>query len=398
MEDIDETEQVPEIYILESEKSDPEFIKNVKTALAATIVDYNADALALPKTIDMLQHKIPYVDNQHIIKNSWHSGQLKLLLGAVNFINIAYTDEIKYVVYAGAAPGIASGMLLDLFPKLKFILIDPAKFHVKTAKQNILNVGVGKVHEIIKSKKRMIIINDYMTMNLAEALIKVGICGKQLLFISDIRTDSVGESLPDCVDILWNLSQQYNWICKMTPSASMCKFRHPFYEDADKFMDMCILEPYAADFAISAANGIDFIENFKKRELVYIDGEVHLQSWAPISSTETRLISIFNNSPNIKSIKNYGTPNDYDAYMCYYNSILRSRFKFDNFYARASVGFDLCVECALEANIWESYVIKFLGVEPSAKFLIRERVWELIANASKIVNKERLNDVHGDLV
>ena len=80
------------------------------------------------------------------------------------------------------------------------------------------------------------------------------------------------------------------------------------------------------------------------------------------------------------------------------DALAKEGMRFDNFYARKSVGFDLCVECALESNIWESYVIKFLGVEPSAKFLIRERVWELIANASKIVNKERLNDVHGDLV
>jgi hypothetical protein len=190
-------------------------------------------------------------------------------------------------------------------------------------------------------------------------------------------------------------------MCVLKPFAAMNKFRHPFYNDADDFPKLSKEEPYATDFKISKEAGIDFIANFAERKLVYVSGEVHLQVWAPVSSTETRLISFLGLGENKgettdprNTLQDYGTPQEYDAYMCYFNNVLRARFAYENPYKRPKVGFCECVECSLEASIWETYVVKYQGIDPNAKGQIREHIWKLIDEASSVIKKDRLNESH----
>lgn len=370
------------------------FVDNIKLAIRQT----EEHPLEVPQTIQDLKFKVPYEEGQQIIKNSWHSGQLKLLVGTVKFLNLALAhqtnQQIKYVIYAGAAPGIASALLPKLFPNLLFILIDPSKFHcpAKAIPKNTSDKQAAKYAKT--AKPGLLVMQRFMTISLSQAFVDAGIHGSKCLFISDIRTDSGGKSLPDSVDILWNLSQQYNWMCILKPFAAMNKFRHPFYNDADDFPKLSKEEPYAEDFRISKEAGIDFIANFVERKLVYVSGEIHLQVWAPVSSTETRLISFFDGLEPKNTLQDYGTPQEYDAYMCYFNNVLRARFAYNNPYKRPKVGFCECVECSLEASIWENYVIGHLGIDPDAKGQIREHIWKLIDEACNIIKKDRLNESH----
>jgi hypothetical protein len=59
-----------------------------------------------------------------------HWGQRKLLFSEIEFLTV-YAPLHATVVYAGAAPGTHVAYLCDLFPTLKFVLVDPEDFTVK---------------------------------------------------------------------------------------------------------------------------------------------------------------------------------------------------------------------------------------------------------------------------
>eukprot|EP00961_Rhodomonas_salina_P297283 3937093-Rhodomonas_salina.2 len=56
-----------------------------------------------------------------------HWGQRKLFLSELEFLT-AHGVPWATVVYAGAAPGAHTRYLVELFPELKFVLVDPAPF------------------------------------------------------------------------------------------------------------------------------------------------------------------------------------------------------------------------------------------------------------------------------
>jgi hypothetical protein len=55
------------------------------------------------------------------------SGQRKLLLSEIEFLTL-FARPGDVVVYAGAAPGYHIPYLLDLFPFIKMVLVDPRQF------------------------------------------------------------------------------------------------------------------------------------------------------------------------------------------------------------------------------------------------------------------------------
>lgn len=67
-----------------------------------------------------------------------HYGQRKLLLSEIEFLTnvcISLPAKLKHkrivVIYAGAAPGDHIDLLYSMFPFIKFVLVDPAKFSVE---------------------------------------------------------------------------------------------------------------------------------------------------------------------------------------------------------------------------------------------------------------------------
>ena len=389
-----------EIYAFNNDCYSETYINNIKAAYAATVAEHDAldDYPEPPMTLDDITHEVPYEQGQKIIKNSLHCGQLKLLLGAISMITRTATDKTTFVVYVGGAPGIASAYFTTLFPQYKFILIDPAKFHIKVPAKHIYYLKpTDHVAKCASGKQQIYVIQRFMTDALAQEFVDAGICGENCLFISDIRTDSEGNCLPDCVDILWNLAQQYNWMCILKPYAAMNKFRHPFYVDADTFLDVAATEPYHTDFVTAKLNGIDFVHNFHTRTLTYVQGTIDLQMWAPVSSTETRLVTIFGDRKPSEMLYDYGTPTTYEGKLCYFNNVLRSRFIYNNPYRQPSAGFDRCIECAMEATIWEAYAVRFQGMDPHMRLQNRSIIENYVKKSMKIIGRDRTTDCHGDI-
>jgi hypothetical protein len=166
-------------------------------------------------------------------------GQLKLFLSTFQFLSL-YTKPYQetHVIYVGSAPGNNLEKLFSFFPHIYWHLYDPRTFF----------------NYLYKSPKVKIIENVYFDENKAKE-IKQKLKKKRILFISDIRTgpylhgDVISEKTIRDDNIL-----QYQFVKNLKPLYSQLKFRPPRDQS-----------------------------NYK-----YFEGKIYLQSFAPVSSTETR--------------------------------------------------------------------------------------------------------------
>ncbi len=212
-----------------------------------------------------LVHREPYKDHTEEFKNkmkSKHYGQRKLLLTELYFLAM-YAHLSTTVLYVGSAPGQHLNILLPLFPHHTFILYDPRGYEIKPS-------------------SRCIIHQNYFTDEECEKY-----AGKKILFISDIRREAYEEKM-----IIEDMEMQKRWIHIINPVMSMLKFRIPFTTG-----DYC-KEPYSLG---------------KKCTINYLDGDLLLQPWAPIFSTEMRLIV-----PSSPKMKEYDIT-EVDEKMFYHN-------------------------------------------------------------------------------
>lgn len=378
---------------IQAAKMSPENSAIFKPALTTALGERNIPPML---TLDDITGSLEYDPNAGIFRTSEHIGQRKLFLTELQFfVDKVPAGSAVTCVYAGAAPSNHTGMLSDLFPNIKFILVDPNPFDVFSAKPVFLH-GSGKgaresdpkmtddraralISAAVAGSERIYVINDLMTMEIARACADL-VPGSY--FISDIRTNaSGGADAPDTADILWNLSQQYNWMCAMKPAWSMLKFRHPFYAEAPEiFEKLCREEPRATDFALSRANGIDFVANQATQKLIYWAGEINIQAFPGPSSTETRLIT------DGKTIHEFGAQKEYESKLFYYNSVDRCWRHHANANASAADGFDHCNDCAIENHLWEKYV---------ATYAPDTRVIDYVRRLSGITHRNLLRGNHG---
>ena len=300
-------------------------------------------------TAPRLVSELPFFANVYASKPVYnrHLGQRKLFLSEMNLLNLVArkkkeTQDNRDIlfVYAGAAPCMHMGYLMDLYPEVKFLLVDPNEFFLifcspdiqknnesKTSHYHYSNQGriiyldsnsvsmyedpllskkeimafdnsiyikgqspkmpEGKIIEYIKnSPAQCFIIENYMTLSLSSALKNDHY---YTVFMSDIRTNSSlgSHDSPNEVDILWNNSQMFNWVNRMNPDCLCHKFRMQYLD-----FPFGIIEDYMqADFEESRVNGIDFIGNFKKNVFMFFAGDIYLEPWVSRGSSETRLVS-----------------------------------------------------------------------------------------------------------
>lgn len=381
----------------------------------------------LPITVDDLPfHRI--VEAPKPIYNR-HHGQRKLFLAELELLNIANNnnnDKPKLFVYVGAAPCMHLGLLMDLFPDTKFLLIDPNEFwithngqiHYEDTSGRFIylksNIGVSydpivkrtvvgpdaQVYtkgqspdidpdDIIKyismSDSQVFIYEDYCTVDLSAAL------STDLfytIFMSDIRTNST-DNEPAEIDILWNDSQFFNWICHMKPDIGSHKNRLPY-------LGTKISEPkdyMITDFEESKRLGLDFLSMIDKT-FTYFDGLAYLQAWVSSGSTETRLIFTKHGHDmthghviGSNDINKFGIPGnyvdipegyvpkkeepfmlpdipylfrkydtiEYDQKLLYHNRVNKGLGHFSNVWSNIVKPVDDCYDCSLEFDIWDHY-------------------------------------------
>ena len=256
-----------------------------------------------------------------------HWGQRKLLLSEIEFLTM-YGDLSETVVYVGAANGQHIPLLLEMFPKHRFILYDPANFHPHTIEQ-------AKAFP-----QRLTIVQDYFNDKIA-----LEYKGQSVLYICDIRRvpSDIKEGAKDYEKVFAKLieedmTMQQKWYYAMRPAATMLKFRPQFVDFSD---------PIGGT-------------------LTYLAGRVYRQVWAPPNSTEARLIVV---GPSAQQTSY--SELEYEQLMCYFNVIVRpSPYLLPTNLEPLEHKYDIIhYDMAGELFILEQYVKLFLPSEPVLKAL-----------------------------
>lgn len=140
------------------------------------------------------------------VKTVEHWGQRKLLLSEIEFLTLFYERELT-VVYAGAAPGKHINFMAEaLFPKMRFILIDPRDFDAWNT-------------------RRVTIRQEYFTDEMAREY-----ADTRTIFISDVRVNEAAKMDQDVREEaqLNDMYLQQGWARLLRPIATMLKFVLPY--------------------------------------------------------------------------------------------------------------------------------------------------------------------------
>jgi len=223
-----------------------------------------------------------YTDTEN--EKNIHYGQLKLLISEIEFL--INKNQKLFILYIGAAPGHHLTILSQCFPENIFICFDATKF------------GVNPSNNLI-FKRRFFV--DYDSEFYASL--------ENLLLISDIRGNlSIENSEIQSFDkfeeeVSKNLEQQKNWVLDMKPQFSLLKFRFPFT-----------------------------VKNY-----TYFPGEINFQVFAPVSSSETRLVV---SRKDIEKQEVYDTEK-YNNQLYFFNLCYRSKTFYED-EPVFGISFDFC--------------------------------------------------------
>lgn len=255
-----------------------------------------------PTVLEGIDMSLPYRPMDMDGGNNLHIGQRKLFMNELQFLvdHIDTANGRGTVVYAGSAPSMHLPYLAGLYPRLKFVLVDPNEHclimrdapHDRYGDTRVTHYTHGKDVAYVSSRpddrsrfrmadgsspQRMIQVWDgkkMQTLNrpsqgrypksqteignrivsclkrnkniryvISEAYFTDELCRSltgisgPIFFWSDIRT-SVSEH-PTEADITINNLQQMRWVSILKPEASMLKFRPPYYPtDTDDPLQM----------------------------------------------------------------------------------------------------------------------------------------------------------------
>lgn len=240
------------------------------------------DAVPFATHLTRFSKQAPYDPKDKLLSNV-HLGQRKLLMSEIQLLTYYYTknpekqqQQHPVVVYIGAAPGSHLVFLHTLFPHVRFILYDGAKFDPRLSKYPL----VFETH------------NEFFTddtCKLLKGVVKAQ--GRDLLFISDIRlSGDTHDKFEKQVDR--DNALQLGWIKILKPKYSLLKFRLPY--------------------------------NLKHGQAIdYVKGKVVLQMWPPATSGESRLLVA---RANINTMVRYDFKS-YEESLFYHNKWAR-RFCF----------------------------------------------------------------------
>ncbi len=262
-----------------------------------------------------------------------HDGQRKLLFSEIEFYNLVsqkYNLKDCIVVYVGSGEGVHMSFIFDLFPDLDFILIDPVKSLCK--------------HPFMKNKEKVIQINEYYTDHSYKKILELNKKNKKILFMSDIREEASEK------EIWSDMLQQQLWCIQLNSIAYLLKFRLPWITEDFNFNDFDYLLPLSSE-----KSKYDFKE--KDKGIKYLKGDIYLQIYPPVKSTETRLIHIRDNDEKFTFYKY--DPKFYEDQMFYFNtkSRLQSfKYKDSELMKYHLIGYDDSYESVSEYFIIEQYL------------------------------------------
>jgi cap2 methyltransferase len=228
-----------------------------------------------------------------------HWGQRKLLLSEIEFLT-KYGVSGATVVYAGAAPGTHTRYLIELFPELKFVLVDPAPFS-------------GRLTQAPRCLLRHELFTDAVAHQYAAR--------DDVLFLCDIRSCDwlIHDNLDHENKVLEDMQEQHRWHDIIQPIKSLLKFRLPWTPGCTQ----------------------------------YLAGDIYLSAFGPITTTETRLVPHGHERVMWDHKK-------YEEQLFHFNTVTRvARYAHTMPVGRPGHGLDYCYDCRAEVEILSQYLHKY---------------------------------------
>jgi hypothetical protein len=385
-----------------------------------------------------------------------HYGQLKLFLSEVSFLtHCGACDRASFVVYAGSAPGNTRHVLARMFPRSKFLLVDPHPHQISPS-MRCLYFDVALVNSrraaqtvhsrdpntpriatfvdfmcadgIIRTQARennvapewkiknardianaivahiseydFFIIENLFTDEIAHSIAQLGPrVASDVLFISDIRTrlhegiyDEDDESVsPSDLDIIANNAMQHIWVDIIQPRGCMLKFRTPYMNTPDR--------------ALVAQHSSEFKELFAQYEARfhvdiiarYLEGTYyylcahHIDLQSFPGSSSTETRLI--------ARENYGAtceyvPRDHEEKLAYYNLARECTFcdRYRDYFG-AIPGFDGCLDCTLAMFILEQWA----SIQNESRFASQcESAFDILRQLTTDLARPLLTGQHGN--
>lgn len=268
-----------------------------------------------------------YRRRAHETKSLLHWGQRKLLLSEIKFLTEHSFDNAT-VLYVGAAPGTHILQLMRMFPSLSFELYDPAPFH-----ETLENAPRCTTHcELFCDQTAL----EYARRS-------------DVLFICDIRTCDYTIHSEAYVQqrVQEDMLTQQRWHEIIQPQKSLLKFRLPWTPGKTE----------------------------------YLAGDLYIQAFAPLTSTDCRLVPERTRKILYDHI-------EYEERMFYFNTVQRTaRYKHTMPVGLSYTGLDYCFDCRAEVDILCAYLNKIHSLKSDEDLQLK--FVELSAECSRVISSTR---------
>ena len=242
----------------------------------------------LPITLDDIKYQKKYIESEigNYLLNC-HIGHIKLLCVILEFLIQCQKNNFDmnnlFIIYIGSAPGISLNIIDILYPNILWLLYDKNKFLINNTNNNFTFMHqYFEDDDIIEAKKLYIKSNR-----------------KHFIYICDMRADVSEEA------IMNDMIKQQKWLIELNCDAYCLKMRLPYYL-GDKYYDYELPKCF------------NTIPKKSINEILYINGTIHLQVFAPKRSTETRLMGFKPYELQVYNIK------EYEGKCMYFNSHVRA--------------------------------------------------------------------------
>jgi hypothetical protein len=168
-------------------------------------------------TKEMVYNKLK---SETLSKKNLHYGQLKLLLSEMEVFLLLKAKKIRYVIYAGAAPGTHINVLAKFLPHIEWYLYDPRNVFDKNL-ANFSNVHIYVQYFTINDAKKLrncLIKNKKLRKN-------------ELMLISDIRNNIIEKAKKSAnlgaqqEIVFQDMNLQSGFYDTLKPDISLFKFR-----------------------------------------------------------------------------------------------------------------------------------------------------------------------------
>jgi len=241
-----------------------------------------------------------------------HIGQRKLLLSEIQFLTTYYKAHRGHptLLYVGAAPGSHMTFLSFLFPAVKFVLYDGAKFDPRLKTHPAFEIHEGTDGFMTTEKCKELVAKKY----------------PNLLFVSDIRLDGADHDAFEH-GVTRDMSLQKEWVEILKPVMSLLKFRMSYH--------------------------------MKEHEkMTYLKGILYYGIWPRPVSGETRLLV---KKADIGKDVAYDFT-DYEETMFYHNKVRRSfcypiEDRYKKYMTGAKNTYCSCYDCMMELTTLNKYAI-----------------------------------------